>query len=112
MVSLEGGPGQAGGGGGYVNPYHQAWAAQAEGTNQHHGKPFVKKARVDKRKVWEVVEGQEEPVVGLENVVEWWPGGEDKDDVAPVYTCQLCDGWVGWGGDTAKHVAGEQHRRK
>ena len=78
MVSLEGGGGGGGGGGGYVNPYHQAWTAQAEGTSQLHGKPFVKKARVDKRKLWEVVEGQEEPVVGLENVVEWWPA-EDSE---------------------------------
>ena len=95
MVSLEGGPGQAGGGGGYVNPYHQAWAAQADVTHQP-GKPFVKKARVDKRKLWEVVEGQEEPVVGLENVVEWWPA--EDSEAAPLYTCQICHGWLGWGG--------------
>ena len=111
MVSLEGagGPGQAPGGGGYVNPYHQAWAAQADETRQH-GKPFVKKARVDKRKVWVVVEREEEPVVGLENVVEWWPGGEDSQ-AAPLYTCQICHGWLGWGGEAAKHLVGDQHRR-
>ena len=72
----------------------------------------IKKKSVDKRQLPAVLELSDEPAVGLENVVEWWPGGGDKEDVAPVYTCQLCDGWVGWGGDTAKHVAGEQHRRK
>ena len=107
MVSLEGG---GGGGGGYVNPYHQAWTAQAEGTSQLHGKPFVKKARVDKRKLWEVVEGQEEPVVGLENVVEWWPA--EDSEAAPLYTCQICHGWVGWGGEAARHLGGDQHRRR
>ena len=118
MVSLEGGPGQApggggGGGGGYVNPYHQAWASQADEKTHPPAKPFVKKARVDKRAVWAVVEGEEEPVIGLEKVVEWWPGGEDSEasQAAPLYTCQLCDGWLGWGGQAAHHLRGSRHRR-
>ena len=69
----------------------------------------MKKARVDKRKVWAVVEGEEEPVIGLENVVEWWPGEESQ--AAPLYTCQICHGWLGWGGRAATHLVGDQHRR-
>ena len=83
----------------YVNPYHQAWQCQA--THQ---------ARPDTRKLAELLEEQEEePVIGLEKVVEWWPGETGQ---APVYTCQLCDGWLGWAEEAVRHVTGESHRRK
>merc|ERR1719445_1201876 len=180
-----GGEGVAGGGGFHVNPYHQAWAAQADqapglslveeagvahivmgGNNvvdmfdfqinqkqfpaaffkkdpktgiqrrftclvcnvslfdenlvrshcssaEHHQRlsdpkrdrvqVSIKKKSVDKRKLQTVLEASDEPAVGLENVVEWWPvAGDDQDN--PIYTCQICDGFVGWGGEAAKHV--------
>ena len=33
----------------------------------------IKKRSVDKRKLQDVLEGSDEPAVGLENIVEWWP---------------------------------------
>lgn len=181
-------------GGGYVNPYHQAWAAQSQADNklnlvqdwgvahivmggdsvvdmydyQHNQKQFppnffkkdpqtgkqrrftclvcnvslfdenlirshcssaehhnrlsdprrdrasvsIKKKSVDKRKLPIVLDLSDEPAVGLENVVEWWPYNDQRESNFPIYTCQICDGFVGWGGDAAKHVTGEKHRRK
>ena len=73
----------------------------------------IKKKSVDKRRLQTVLEASDEPAVGLENVVEWWPvAGDDQDQDNPIYTCQICDGFVGWGGEAAKHVTGEKHRRK
>ena len=37
---------------------------------------------MDKRKLQDVLEGSDEPAVGLENIVEWWPSN-DKVCVMP-----------------------------
>ena len=42
----------------------------------------IKKRNVDKRKLQDVLEGSDEPAVGLENIVEWWPSN-DKVCVMP-----------------------------
>ena len=70
----------------------------------------VEKKRRDTRQLKEVLEGVEEAAIGLEQITEWWPG-VDREGAPPVYTCQLCGDWVGWGGDMARHVVGERHRR-
>ena len=31
---------------------------------------------MDKRKLQDVLEGSDEPAVGLENIVEWWPSND------------------------------------
>ena len=37
---------------------------------------------MDKRKLQDVLEGSDEPAVGLENIIEWWPSN-DKVCVMP-----------------------------
>ena len=36
----------------------------------------IKKRSVDKRRLQEVLEASDEPAVGLENIVEWWPSND------------------------------------
>lgn len=65
----------------------------------------------DIRQLREILEEVEEPAIGLEQITEWWPGsGREREP--PVYTCQLCGDWVGWGGDMGRHIMGERHRRE
>ena len=46
------------------------------------GQVSIKKRNVDKRKLQDVLEGFDEPALGLENIIEWWPSN-DKVCVMP-----------------------------
>ena len=46
----------------------------------------IKKRNVDKRKLQDVLEGSDEPAVGLENIIEWWPS---NDKVCVIVTVSL-----------------------
>ena len=62
----------------------------------------------DPRSLHQLLEAEQEPVVGLEQLVEWRPG--PGSGPGPLYTCQLCR-WEGGAGDTAAHLLGVDHRR-
>ena len=60
----------------------------------------------DTRKLRVVLEGVEEPCIGLEQITEWW-AGVGRELEPPVYSCQLCGQACG-GGEAQEGTAGQQ----